>query len=83
MNTKYKKISKSGGLTIPSDIRREFDYTPGDAVDINVEKGKLIITPHTPRCTFCSGVSKVEKYKGKGVCKACVTILVKEVGTDE
>lgn len=83
MVTKYKKISKSGGLTIPADFRRDFNYVPGDAVDINMVDGKLIIAPHTPRCIFCGGVHKLGKYKGKDVCMECVTLLVREVGTDE
>jgi len=80
--TKHKVISKGGGLTIPADIRREYNYLGGEAVDITVDDGRLVVSPHTPRCVFCQGHENVGKHIGKHVCRACVTVMVKEVGTD-
>lgn len=69
---RQKVISKGGSLTIPSDIRREHNaFLGGEAVDMTVEDGKLIIAPHTPRCLFCSGVEDVKKYAGRQICKPC------------
>jgi len=79
---KHKVISKGGGLTIPAEIRREYGFLGGDAVDIAVGDGRLVISQHTPRCLFCQGVEGVGKYAGRYVCKACVATMVKEVGTD-
>lgn len=80
---KYKVISKSGSLTIPADLRREYGYAAGNAVDIAVDDGRIVISPHTPRCMFCQGHEKVGKYMGRYVCRPCVTRMTKEVGTDE
>jgi transcriptional pleiotropic regulator of transition state genes len=79
---KYKVINKSGGLTIPADIRREYSFGSGEAVDITIYDGQLLIEPHTPRCIFCRGVDDVGKYKDRYVCRLCVTGMAKEVGTD-
>jgi transcriptional pleiotropic regulator of transition state genes len=79
---KHKVIGKGGGLTIPADIRREYNFLGGEAVDITVDDGRLVISPHTPRCMFCQGVENVGKYAGRYVCKACVARMGKEVGTD-
>ena len=82
--TKYKVLSKGGGLTIPADIRREYNtFLGGEAVDLNVEDGKLIISPHTPKCMFCSSVNDIGKYQDRYICKTCVTRMVKEVGVNE
>jgi len=79
---KHKVIGKSGGITIPADIRREYNFLGGEAVDITIYDGRLLISPHTPRCIFCQEVEKVGKYMGRYVCRICVAAMVKEVGTD-
>ncbi|MCL6560890.1 MAG: AbrB/MazE/SpoVT family DNA-binding domain-containing protein [Firmicutes bacterium] len=79
---KQKIIGKSGGLTIPADIRRLYSFQGGDAVDISVIDGQLVISPHTPRCIFCQGQENTGKYMGRHICRACVTAMAKEVGTD-
>jgi transcriptional pleiotropic regulator of transition state genes len=80
---KSKVISKSGSLTIPSDIRREYySFLAGEAVDITVDDGKLVITPHAPRCIFCDSIQHVVKFQGKHACKECIAAMAKEVGLD-
>lgn len=77
--TRHKVISKGGSLTIPSDIRREHNtFLGGEAVDLTVEDGKLIIAPHTPRCLICNGVEDVLKFSGRYLCKICISNMAKE-----
>ncbi len=75
MKAKYKVINKSGALTIPADIRREYSFGGGEAVDITVSDGRLVLSPHTPRCIFCAKTEKVGKYMGRYVCRDCVAIM--------
>lgn len=83
-NTRCKVVSKSGSLTIPADIRREYNaFLGGEAVDIHIQNGKLVIAPHTPRCIFCSDIHEVMMYMDKGVCRGCLKRMVKEAGADE
>jgi transcriptional pleiotropic regulator of transition state genes len=80
---KHKVISKGGSLTIPADIRREYNtFLGGEAVDITVEDGKLVITPHTPKCMFCEDTRNVGRYKGRCICRACAAAMWREVGTN-
>lgn len=77
--TRQKVISKGGSITIPSIIRREYNaFLSGEAVDLTVEDGKLIIAPHTPKCLFCNGVENVKKYVGRYLCKSCISNMAKE-----
>jgi len=75
---KSKRINKSGGLTIPSDIRRDLGFDAGSAVDLSVEGGKVVIEAHTPRCSICDSVEDLIVYKDKRFCKGCITEMGKE-----
>ncbi|MDI6908088.1 MAG: AbrB/MazE/SpoVT family DNA-binding domain-containing protein [Thermoanaerobacterales bacterium] len=79
---KHKVISKGGGLTIPADVRREYNFLAGEAVDITVDDGRIVISQHTPRCMFCQSHENVGKYMGRNVCRSCVARMAEEVGTN-
>jgi len=76
---KHKVLSKGGSLTIPADIRREHNFLGGEAVDITVKEGQLIVSQHTPRCIFCQSAEGVGKYMGKHICRPCVDRMGMEV----
>ena len=70
MNT--KRVTKSGGISIPVGLRRELNLQPGDALDVEVDGiGRVILAPHLPRCVFCGSTEGVVTYNGKGICQAC------------
>lgn len=73
---KTKKVNKSGGLTIPSDVRLDVGIDKGSAVDIEVVAGKVIISKHTPRCMFCGETKGLIKQQNKDICGKCI----KEMG---
>lgn len=74
MNT--KRITKSGGISIPVGLRRELNLQPGDALDVEVDgKGRVILAPHLPRCVFCGSTEEVRTYNGKGICQACAELI--------
>lgn len=45
MDTKIKRIGNSRGVIIPAEILREFSLSEQDALDIRVEKGRIVLTP--------------------------------------
>lgn len=74
MNT--KRITKSGGISIPVGLRRELSLQPGDALDVEVDnKGRVILAPHLPRCVFCGSTEEVVTFNGKGICHACAGVI--------
>jgi transcriptional pleiotropic regulator of transition state genes len=78
---KHKVISKGGSLTIPASIRREYNsFLGGEAVNLVVQDGKLVIEPYTPKCLFCDSQEGVVKQKGRYVCKKCISEMAQEVG---
>lgn len=72
-----KKIGKSGGITIPSAVRRELALETGERVVVRVNKqGEIILTRIQGTCIACGGYEKLAKIKGKFICRGCVEELI-------
>lgn len=77
MNT--KRVSKSGGISIPVGLRRELAIQPGDALDVETDaQGSVILKRHLPRCVFCGSTENVNIFMGKGICRNCAGQIGKE-----
>lgn len=76
---KFKKLSKSRGITIPKDIAAHLDFGAGTAVDLTATDGKLIITKHADTCRFCGVAENVKLFGDVFVCPLCAAQLYKEV----
>ncbi len=77
MNT--KRVSKSGGISIPVGLRRELAIQPGDALDVETDaQGNVILKRHLPRCVFCGCTENVNIFMGKGICRNCAGQIGKE-----
>lgn len=76
---KFKKLSKSRGVTIPKDIAAHLDFEAGTAVDLTAADGKLIITKHVDTCRFCGGEENIKQFGDVFVCPVCAARLYKEV----
>lgn len=76
---KFKKLSKTRGITIPKDIAAHLDFGAGTAVDLTAADGKLIITKHVDTCRFCGGAENVKQFGDVFVCPLCAARLYREV----
>ena len=78
-----KKISKSGSITIPSHIRREFGIESGEKVKIDTnDTGDLILKRVVGSCVLCGSnenLIKVNKY----ICKACIEKINEQSRTEQ
>ena len=43
------KLSKKGQISIPKNIRQQFDLKPGDAISFVIHSNRIIIEKITPR----------------------------------
>lgn len=77
--TKFKKLSKARGITIPKDIAAHLDFEAGTAVDLTAADGKLIVTKHVDTCRFCGGTENVKQFGDVYVCPICAAKLCEEV----
>lgn len=72
----YKKVTASGAVGIPVDMRRYLGLQKGDPVEVEVLQDEIVIRLYQPRCLFCDTQNGVKKFKGRFICDKCA----KEVG---
>lgn len=77
--TKFKKLSKARGVTVPKDLAAHLDFEAGTAVDLTAADGKLIISKHVDACRFCGGAENIKQFGDVFVCPVCTARLYKEV----
>lgn len=67
----YKKISKAGGITIPSILRHSLNFPKGSAVELIADEEKLIIKKHIPTCECCGSSENVKVINQVELCLDC------------
>lgn len=72
-----KKISKSGGVTLPSALRRNLALEAGEHMCVHVnDKGEIVLARINGTCVVCGGHEELAKVKGRFVCQGCVDEIV-------
>ena len=75
-----RKVDELGRIVIPIELRRTMGIEEKDALEIYVDSEKIILKKYEPACIFCSNAEEVVNYKGKNICKSCLTQIGKQVG---
>ena len=75
-----RKVDELGRIVIPIELRRTMGIEEKDALEIYVDSEKIILKKYEPACIFCGNAENVVIYKGKNLCKNCLTELSKQVG---
>lgn len=71
-----KRIQKNGSINIPIFMRRDMGLQPGDALDVVMKEGSVVLTPTVPRCQICENTKDVTKLFGKHICRDCATLAM-------
>lgn len=66
-----KKVTRSGGITIPRAVRQETGILPGVPVDIMTDEDGIHISKHIPACFYCGSVDEVKTVCGIEICREC------------
>jgi transcriptional pleiotropic regulator of transition state genes len=69
-----------GRVVIPMELRRTMGIEERDALEIFVDGNQIILQKYQPGCIFCQSCEDVRNYKGKNICRVCLTELGKRVG---
>ncbi len=75
-----RKVDELGRIVIPIELRRTMGIEEKDALEIYVDNEKIILKKYEPACIFCGNAEEVINYKGKNLCRNCLTELIKAVG---
>lgn len=66
-----KKMTKSGGITLPRQVRQETGLLPGVPVDMVADRDGVYLSKHVPACFNCGSVDEVKEILGIEICHAC------------
>lgn len=76
-----KKMNRSGGVTLPSALRREYGLAPGEKFKISVNQdGSILLKRTEGNCLFCGDDRHLIKFQARFVCVQCVRDMVQMVG---
>ena len=72
-----RQLDYMGRVTLPIELRRTFDISEKDSLEIYVENDSIILKKYDPTCVFCGNTQDITTYKGKNVCPDCIEELKK------
>ena len=79
----YKKVSKTGGITIPAQLRHSLNIPKGAAVEIRTTSAdEIVIKKHIPTCLCCGTADNVKIINEVELCEECASKFVVGVDTD-
>lgn len=83
-----KKLSKSGSITLPSALRREYGLLDGEkfSISVNNETGAILLERIQGECMFCGSEDSLIVFEGRSICAECVQAMshsVAEMGADQ
>ncbi len=81
MLSEIREIDPAGRVVVPSGARKYLDLNPGDAVQVYVDNGMVIVRKLGEICTFCGAIVDDEEenimYNSKVICKNCLSEIKK------
>ncbi len=70
-----RKVDELGRIVLPIELRRTLGIAEKDSLEIYVDDDSIILRKYQPACIFCDNARDVVVFKGKNVCKDCITAL--------
>ncbi len=72
-----RKVDELGRITIPKEIRSQFEIYEQDPLEVFVEGEKVILKKYVENCIFCNSENAGKKFKGHLVCDKCIQEIFK------
>lgn len=70
-----REVDGMGRFVIPKEIRKTLDIENGSSLEIYTDGDRIVLKKHAPACIFCGEIDDITAYKGKLVCKHCISAL--------
>lgn len=70
-----RRVDELGRVVIPIELRRTFGIEEKDGLEIYTDNDRIILRKHEPACVFCGSADEVTTFKGKNVCKECLSVM--------
>jgi len=75
-----RKVDELGRVVLPIELRRTLGIEEKDALEIYVDREKIILKKYEPACVFCGNAEEVQNFKGKNICRECLTDMANQAG---
>ncbi len=72
-----RHIDELGRIVIPKEMRRNFGICDNDPLEIFTDGEYILLKKKQDSCIFCKSTDSLSEYKGKCICKICLSELVK------
>lgn len=70
-----RHIDELGRIVIPIEIRKRFGLGEKDPLEISVKDETILLSRPATLCVFCGRGGALEEYRGRAVCRPCITEL--------
>ncbi len=74
-----RKVDELGRIVLPIELRRTLDIDVKDALEIYVDGSQIVLKKYEPACIFCGNAKDIIHYKGKNICRNCMTEMMNTV----
>lgn len=75
-----RRVDEVGRVVIPMSLRRKMGIEAREVLEIFVTGDNLVMNKYHHVCIFCGNTEDVREYKGKNICRMCLTEISKRVG---
>lgn len=72
-----RKVDELGRIVLPIELRRNMDIAERDELEIYVENDRIVLQKYEPSCVFCASSHELVPYKGKKICRDCISNMSK------
>lgn len=72
-----RKLDELGRVVIPIEIRKNFDITEKNSIEIFVEGSSIILKKIKPDCIFCETSKNLIEFNNKLICNRCLEKIKK------
>ena len=79
MKTKgiVRRLDDLGRIVIPIEMRRSFDLSEHDRVEISIDGDAIVLRKFEPNCIFCGASKDLREFHGKRICSKCAQSIGK------
>lgn len=73
-----RRVDELGRVVLPIELRRDLDIGERDLVEVCLEGDAIVLRKATAKCVFCGADRDLFSYRGKCVCRSCLTEMKNE-----
>jgi transcriptional pleiotropic regulator of transition state genes len=68
-----RKVDDMGRIILPAELRERYHIRKGDSLEILFDDTSVILRKYEPFCAFCDGAVELVRFRGKNVCRQCIS----------